>query len=458
MDGRMDMIRGPLLGKILRFAFPIIMGSVLQQLFSAVDIAVVGMAGDSGGQAAIGANTSLIALFVNFFVGLAVGINVVIGNYIGQGHKRRISDTVHTAVLFATLSGLILCIVVEGIGRLMLQILSTPEDVLSQAVCYLRIYALGMPFILLYNFGASVLRTVGDTKRPLYALMISGAVNMLLDILLVVCFGMGVAGVAAATAFSNVVSAVLVLLFLGREKGDIRLSLTKLKISFPDLLRLLRIGLPAGLQTMVFSVANLCIQSAINSYGADAVAGNAIALIFEVLAYYVVTGFDQAAVTFTSQNYGAGELGRCRRVLLLTMASAVCAAVAVNGVFIIGKQFFAGLFTADGQVMQYVFLRFRYVLVLQFMICSYEVCGSVLRGLSHSLLPAVITIFGTCVLRIVWVNTVCEKVRDIKWVFIVYPVSWAVTGIAVTAACVIVFRKLSRKAQAGDGAQIAPDR
>ncbi len=445
MDGRMDMTGGPLLGKILRFAFPIIMGSVLQQLFCAVDIAVVGMSGDSSGQAAIGANTSLIALFVNFFVGLAVGINVVIGNYIGQGYRKRISDTVHTAVLFAALSGVALCMLVENVGRVMLRILSTPENVLEPAVAYLRVYALGMPFILLYNFGASVLRTVGDTKRPLYALMIAGVVNMLFDVLFVVCFDLGVAGVAAATAFSNVVSSVLVLFFLCRESGDIRLSFAKLRIHGKDLLRLLRIGLPAGLQTMVFSVANLCIQSAINTFGSDAVAGNAIALIFEVLAYYVVTGFDQAAVTFTSQNYGAGKPDRCRRVLLLTMASAVCATVVVNGIFILGKCFFAGLFTSDRQVMQYVFLRFRYVLVLQFMICSYEICGSVLRGLSHSLLPAVITIFGTCVLRIVWVNTVCERVHDIKWVFVVYPVSWAVTGTAVTAACLIILRRLKEK-------------
>lgn len=442
MKIKMDMLHGPLLKKILVFAFPIIVGSVLQQLFSAVDIAVIGMTGDSNGQAAIGANTSLIALFVNFFVGLTVGINVVIGNYIGQNHKERISKTVHTAILFAVFSGIGLLMLVEMVAHPMLVLMSTPDEVLELAVRYLRIYASGMPFILLYNFGAAVLRTVGDTKRPLYALMAAGGINMVLDVLLTLCLHLGVTGVAVATAFSNVISASLVIFFLLRENGDIRLSFRKLRIEGSDLAKLLRIGLPAGFQTMVFSIANLCIQTTINSYGAAAVAGNAIALIFEVLSYYVVTGFNQAAVTFTSQNYGAGNLKRCMRVLAITMAASLVATNMVNASFILGKHFFVGLFTSDAAVMEYTFLRFRCVLAVQCLICSYEICGSVLRGLGHSMLPAVITIFGTCVLRIVWVNTVCVWVRDISKVFIVYPVSWAVTGVVVVTAFVVIYGKM----------------
>lgn len=442
METKMDMLHGSLLKKILVFAFPIIMGSVLQQLFSAVDIAVVGMTGDSSGQAAIGANTSLIALFVNFFVGLTVGINVVIGNYVGQNHKERISTTVHTAILFAVFSGIGLLAVVEMVARPMLTLMATPDDVLDTAVLYLRIYGLGMPFILLYNFGAAVLRTVGDSKRPLYALFAAGFMNIALDVLLTLFLHLGVTGVAVATAFSNVISASLVLRFLSQEKGDIRLCFNKLRIEGCDLAKLLRIGFPAGFQTMVFSIANLCIQTTINSYGSAAVAANAIALIFEVLAYYIVTGFNQAAVTFTSQNYGAGNLKRCRRVLLITMISALAATNLVNFSFIWGKHFFVGLFTSDPAVMDIVFLRFKWVLSVQFLICSYEICGSVLRGFGRSMLPAVITIFGTCVLRIVWVNTVCVYFHNIIYAFVVYPVSWLVTGTAVVTAMAVIWRRM----------------
>lgn len=438
----MDMLHGPLLKKILIFAFPIIIGSVLQQLFSAVDIAVVGLTGDSNGQAAIGANTNLIALFVNFFVGLTVGINVVIGNYIGQNHKERISTTVHTAILFAVFSGMGLLLLVEMIARPMLVLMATPEEVLDLAVTYLRIYAMGMPFILIYNFGSAVLRTVGDTKRPLYALLAAGFINMVLDVILTVCFKLGVVGVAVATAFSNVISSSIVIFFLLHEEGNIRLCPSKLAIAGYDLAKLLKIGLPSGFQTMVFSIANLCIQATINSYGPAAIAGNAVALIFEVLAYYVVTGINQAAVTFTSQNYGAGNLKRCLRVFFISMVVAVVLTNVVNLSFILGERLFVGLFTSDAAVAEYTYLRFKVVLAVQFLICSYEISGSVLRGFGRSLLPTVITIFGTCVLRIVWVNTVCTRVRDIAYVFVVYPVSWIVTGIAVVTAFVVVYRRL----------------
>lgn len=443
MDTKMDMLHGPLLKKILIFAFPIIMGSILQQLFSAVDIAVVGLAGDSNGQAAIGANTSVIALFVNFFVGLAVGINVVIGNYIGSNHKERIRSTVHTAIIFAALSGIFLILLVELVARPMLKLMSTPDSVLDAAVTYLRIYTLGMPFILIYNFGAAVLRTVGDTKRPLYALIAAGAINVVLDIILAIELSMGVSGVALATAFSNVISSSLVIIFLTKEEGHIKLLFSELKINADDLVKLLKIGLPSGLQTMVFSIANICIQATINSYGSSAMAGNAIALIFEVLAYYVVTGINQAAVTFTSQNYGAGNIKRCLKVFLISMAVAVALTNIVNLSFIAGERFFVGLFTTDTEVAGYAYLRFKVVLAVQFLICSYEISGSVLRGLGHSLLPAVITIFGTCVLRIIWVNTVCAHVHDIAYVFVVYPVSWIVTGSLVVAAFVKVYRTIN---------------
>ena len=439
-DIKMDMLNGPLLMKILKFAFPIIMGSVMQQLFSAVDIAVVGMTGDSLGQAAIGANTTIIALFVNFFVGLSVGINVVIGNYIGSDHKERISETVHTAIMFSLISGIGILIVVELIARPILLLMSTPSDVLDMAIRYLRIYACAMPFILVYNFGTAVLRTVGDSKRPLYALLAAGAINVVLDVLLTLGLNMGVTGVAIATSFSNVISFALVIMFLIKETGHIKLYPRKLTINGACLWRVLKVGFPAGLQAVVFSIANLSIQRTINSYGATAIAGNAIALIFEILAFYVVTGFDQAAVTFTSQNYGAGNLLRCKRVLVITLLAAVAATNIVNISFILGRHFFVRIFTSDPEVMSVVFLRFKWVLSLQFLICSYEICGSVLRGFGKSMIPAVITIFGTCVLRVVWVNTICLDYRDIIYCFVVYPISWVVTGSAVVIALAVSWR------------------
>ena len=444
-DIKMDMIHGPLLMKILKFAFPIIMGSVLQQLFSAVDIAVVGMTGDSLGQAAIGANTNVIALFVNFFTGLSVGINVVIGNYIGSDHKERISDTVHTAVMFSILSGVGLLLMVELIAKPALVLMSTPGLVLDMAVEYLRIYACGMPFILVYNFGTAVLRTVGDSRRPLFALLAAGVVNMVLDVALTLGLKMGVTGVAIATTLSNVISASVVIIILLREKGLIRLYPERLHINAACLFRVLKVGFPAGLQAIVFSIANLSIQRTINSFGPDAVAGNAIALIFEILAFYVVTGFDQAAVTFTSQNYGAGDLNRCRRVLVITMLAAIVATNIVNISFILGENFFVGIFTSDANVMNVVFTRFRWVLSVQFLICSYEICGSVLRGFGRSMIPAVITIFGTCVLRVIWVNTVCVHYRDIIYCFVVYPISWVVTGSAVVLSLIVVWRGIRQE-------------
>ncbi len=444
-DKKIDMLNGPLLSKLLLFAFPIILGSVLQQLFSAVDTAVVGLTGDTVGQAAIGANTTIIHLFINFFIGISVGINVLVGSYIGQGHKERISRTVHTAITFAFLSGLLMICLIEFVARPLLILMSTPDNVLDQAVLYLRIYAIGMPFILVYNFGAAVLRTIGDTKRPLYALMIAGVVNMVGDYVLTVVAGMGVTGVAIATVFSNVISSMIVIAFLLRTESHVRLDLKKLSIDPGDLKKLLRVGLPAGGQAMVFSIANMTIQSAINIFGSDAIAGNTIALIFEVLSYYVITGFNQAAVTFTSQNYGAGNKKRCLKVFALSMGAALVLTNIVNFTFIFGKHFFCGMFTTDENVLHYAFLRFSVVLVVQFLVCTYEIAGSVIRGFGYSMLPTAITVVGTCLLRVIWIRTVCAGTTDITKVFFVYPLSWIVTGTMMLVAFYVLYRKIKGK-------------
>ena len=436
------MTHGSLLGKIILFALPLTAGSILQQMFNAVDVAVVGRFASSEALAAVGANTSLVMLFLNLFIGISVGSNVVIARYIGQGDRDKVSDVVHTSAWAALASGMILLILSELLARPLLLMMSTPENVLGQAVVYLRIYALGMPAIMVYNFGAAILRSVGDTRRPLWCLIFSGLLNAVLNLFFVIVCHMGVAGVAIATALSNLVCAVMVTFFLLREDSMIRLDPAGIKIHKQELVSMLRIGIPAGLQGMVFSFANVCIQTAINSFGSNAVAGSAAAVNFEFICYFAINGFNQAAVTFVSQNYGAGFARRCRRVYGICLISAVISCAALNVGINVGAPFFAGIFSKDPQVMNYIYIRLRYVLLFQWMAASYEVTGSALRGYGCSLTPALLTVFGTCLLRLVWIVTVHARMHSFTALMLVYPFSWIVTGILVVGAYIVVSRRI----------------
>ena len=299
----MDMIHGSLWNKILLFALPLAASSILQQLFNSVDTAVVGRFASSQALAAVGSNSSLISLMINLFLGVSLGSNVVIAHYIGQGSEKNIKAAVHTAMLVAVLCGFFVLLFGQVIARPVLLLMGTPEDVIDLAVLYLRIYLLGMPCIMLYDFGASILRSTGDSKRPLYALIAAGIINTILNLILVIGFGMGVSGVAIATVISNMVSSGIVLHILLHEQEPIRVELGQLSIVPKELKKILVIGIPAGLQGMMFSIANVCIQSAINSFGSNAIAGSAAALNFEFFAYFIVNAFAQTTVTFTSQNY-----------------------------------------------------------------------------------------------------------------------------------------------------------
>lgn len=437
----MDMLHGSMLDKMLLFALPLAAGSILQQLFNAVDVAVVGRFASSQALAAVGANTPVVSLMVNLFVGISVGSNVVIANYIGQGAKGRIKGAVHTSVVVAVLSGLFLMILGLGIAKPLLELMSTPENVIDLAVLYLRIYCIGMPFIMVYNFGAAILRSVGDTRRPLYCLILSGVINACLNLLFVIGFHMGVSGVAIATVISNVVSAGMIVFFLMRADETVRLDFRQLRVEKAELVKILRIGLPAGLQGMVFSVANVCIQASINSFGSDAVAGSAVAANFEYISYYAVNGFNAAVMTFMSQNLGAGNIKRCRKAYGLGIACAAVTCLILNSMFYLCREFAIGLFTSEAEVASYAVLRMRYVLLLHFLICSYEITGSALRGLGHSLTPALLTVFGTCVLRIVWINTVVVSHHSYVALMLVYPFSWLVTGTMVVISFLIVWKK-----------------
>jgi putative MATE family efflux protein len=442
---KMDMLHGPLLGKIILFALPLAAGSMLQQLFNAVDIAVVGRFSTSQALAAVGSNSPVITLILNLFVGISVGANVVIANLIGQGKRERISDAVHTAITVALISGIFLLLLGQVIAKPLLIMMSTPDDVLDLAVLYLRLYCLGMPFIMLYNFGASILRSIGDTRRPMYCLIISGVLNAILNLIFVIFFHMSVSGVAIATVISNITSSMMVLRLLIKEKGEVHFSFKNLHVDGKCLKQMLRIGVPAGIQGMVFSFSNVLIQSAINGFGSDVVAGSAVAVNFEYICYFMINGFNQAATTFIGQNYGAGEMTRCKKVwrICFICGIAFCACLNVSFFFLRGS--LVTLFTTDATVAEYAFIRMRNVLLLQCLAATYEITGASLRAYGYSMTPSVLMIFGTCVLRVLWVYTVLVRYHSYTVLLGVYPFTWIATGSLLIVSYLILLKRIQKK-------------
>lgn len=435
------MTHGALWSKILIFALPLAASSILQQLFNSVDTAVVGRFASSQALAAVGSNGSLISLMINLFIGISLGSNVVIAHYIGERSEQNIQSAIHTAIVVALLSGFFVMILGQFIARPVLLLMGTPEDVIELAVLYLRIYLIGMPFIMLYDFGSSILRSTGDSRRPLYSLIVAGVVNTLLNLVLVIVFHMGVAGVAIATVISNVVSSGIIMYILLHEAEPIRLNVHKLKIEPKELKKILAIGIPAGLQGMMFSIANVCIQSTINSFGSAAIAGSAAALNYEFFSYFMVNAFAQAAVTFTSQNYGAGEYDRCKRIFRISMLFSLVSCGLLSGVFVIGRDFFLRLYTTDEAVLVFANQRILIATTLELLTSIYEISAGAMRGLGHSLLPAIITFLGSCVLRLIWIATACRMVHEFWMLMIIYPISWVVTGIAMMIAYYCIRRK-----------------
>ena len=326
-----------------------------------------------------------------------------------------------------------------------LLLMAIPEEGLPLSVIYLRVYSFGMPAIMVYNFGAAVLRSVGDTRRPVLCLILSGVVNAVLNLIFVVACGWGVAGVALATSIANTLSAGMVVWFLMTEESDIRFEPTKLRLHRYEAGRILMIGVPTGLQGTVFSIANVCIQTAVNGYGAAAIAGCSICQNFEGICFYAINGFAQAATTFAGQNYGARNMKRCLRVLYLCMAAGVVSCMFLNVMIMLAGHPISGFFTKDPEVIKYAVERMRYILLFQWMACSYEITGACMRGFGDSLSPTILTVFGTCLLRIVWILTVDRKFHIFRLLLIVYPVSWFVTGILVIFAFTVLYRRLVRK-------------
>ena len=442
------MLHGPLYGNILTFSIPLIASGILQQSFNAIDVAVIGRYSTTQAIAAVGSNGPIISILVNLFLGIAIGANAVIATYLGQKNHDAVRRSVSTVAIISLLSGFILMFLGITLARPILEAMSAPPDVIDLAEEYLSIFFCGMPFMMTYNFGSAIMRSVGDTSLPFYALLVSTVCNLLLDWLFAGVFGWGVSGVAWATVISTGVNAAIIVYFLAREPQPVTLSLKlrSWRLSRPDFNKMLRIGIPAGLQGMVFSISNIFIQSAINSFGSDAIAGSAAALTYEVYCYYIVSAFCAATIAFTGQNYGSGEYGRCKSVLRICMLYSVVLCGASNLLVAWQGHAFISLFSSSPEVMHYALVRFNTVLVFQCLASSYEISGSYMRALGYSLTPMLLTVFGTCVLRLGWVTTFRSIDDSFHGLLLIYPITWIITGAAVfTAALIVQHRVFGRK-------------
>ena len=437
-----DMIHGPLAKKILMFALPLAASSMLQQLFNAADLAVVGRFTNAQAMAAVGSNSSVIGLLVSLFTGLSVGANVEVANLLGSGKREKIPDAVHTVITVALVSGILLLTAGILIARPILTLMGAPADVIGLAVIYLRIYFTGMPAVMMYNFGSAILRSRGDSRRPFVSLTLAGIVNVILNLFFVVVLHMHVIGVALATVLSNCLSGGLVLYYLMKEPDEFRVDLKKLRIRKEYLERIMKIGLPAGLQGMVFSLSNVVIQSAVNSFGANAIAGNTAAQNFDFVSYCLLNAFAQTTVTFVSQNFGARQYERCHKVWKIAMGMGIGLDILLIGLIMMFKGTLIQIFTTDPEVISYAMVRMNYALSVHFLCGTYEITAGALRGMNRSMVPAVISVLGTCAVRLLYVWFVFPQFGTIESLILVYPVTWIITCILMNGAYFIARRNL----------------
>lgn len=424
-----DMCHGPLLGKLFIFALPLMGSGILELMFNAADIIVVGRFTGAEALAAVGATSTLITSLVNIFMGVAVGVNVLAAQYYGAGDRKNVEETVHTSILLGFFCGF--CILVVGIlfAENFLKMMSTPDDILGQAVLYMRIYFLGMPAFMVYNFGAALLRATGDTKRPLYFLFAAGALNVALNLLFVIAFQMGVAGVALATAISQTVSAALIIRCLRKEKGVCHLEFRKLHMQREKALRILKIGVPAGVQSGIFSISNLMVQSAVNSFGSIAVAGITAASNIEGFVYTAMSAVYQTALSFISQNMGAKNYQRESRILQLCLGIVAAIGLVIgNGTLLFGKELL-GIYSSNQEVVAYGLMRMEVVCTTYFLCGIMDVIVGSLRGMGYSFVPMMISLLGVCGFRIVWILTVFAWEHTLFALYISYPISWIITSV-----------------------------
>lgn len=440
------MTEGAITSKLVAFSVPLIFSSVLQLMFNAADVIVVGRFAGDNSLAAVGSTTSLVNLLVNLFQGLSIGTNVVAANYFGAGRKKELFQTVHTAMLLSVLSGMLLTVLGVLGARVLLRMMQAPDEVLSLAAVYLRIYFGGITATMIYNFGSALLRAKGDTRRPLFILCAAGIVNIVLNLLFVIPLGMDVAGVALATVISQCFAAALVVVILVREADGFRLELKRLHLDRDVFIRILKIGLPAGFQGIMFSFSNVIIQSSINLFGSAVIAGNSAGISIEGFVYTAMNGFSQGTLTFTSQNMGAGKTERIKRAVVVSQCLVIFIGVVFGNAVVFFSRPLLGIFSRNPDVIAAGVQRLR-IVCSTYALCGMMDCmGNAVRGIGHSVLPMLITLVGACGLRLLWIATVfqADRFHTCPVIFLSYPVSWMLTFAAHLVCFVVVFRRIEK--------------
>ncbi len=439
-----DMCNGPLFGKIVIFTIPVMLSGILQLLFNAADIVVVGRFAGNEALAAVGATSSLINLLVNLFIGLSVGTNVLVSRFYGANQKKELSDMVHTAILTSLVSGCVLIVLGIIAARPALRLMDTPEDVLGQAVMYMCIYFVGMPAMMSFNFGSAILRAVGDTRRPLYFLSLAGVVNVALNLVFVIVLHMGVAGVALATTISQIISALLVLRCLMRADGDYRLDLRALRIDKDKFWKMVQIGIPAGLQGALFSISNVLIQSSVNSFGYVAMAGNTAAANIEGFVYTAMNALYQTAISFTGQNFGARNYKRIGKILLICQGLVMAVGIIMGNAAYLSADVLLRLYTSDSEVVAYGVVRLGIICTIYCLCGMMEVVVGVLRGMGYSIMPMLVSLTGACLFRIVWIYTIFQWYHTLECLYWSYPISWALTFAVHLLCFAVIYHKTLR--------------
>ena len=444
---KIDMCSGPIVSKLLLFTGPLVLSSVLQLLFNAADVVVVGKYAGDNSLAAVGSVGPLINLMVSLFMGLSIGSNVLASRYYGSRNDTQLSKTVHTSMLVSLISGVILAVAGFIFSRQILIWMNSPDETLPLATLYLKIYFLGMPASMVYNFGSALLRAVGDTKRPMYYLTYAGVINVILNLFFVISLKMDVAGVAVATVISQVISAILVTRCLMKESGALKLELTKLAIDGYILARIFRIGLPASFQGMLFSISNVIIQSSVNSFGATVVAGNSAAQNIEGFVYVSMNAFYQACISFVSANVGARQFERINKVLIRSEICVVITGMILGGAAYTFSYTLLGIYTDSYAVMQAGAVRMAYVSLPYFLCGMMDVMVGALRGIGYAILPMIVSLVGACGLRLLWIFTFFRTARfhEPRFLYITYPVSWTVTFLAHVLCYIIVKRRFDKR-------------
>ena len=440
------MCSGPILPKLLRFTIPLICSSMLQLLFNTADIIVEGRFAGDNSLAAVGSTSSLINLLVNLFMGLSVGATILAAKHFGGRDDKSLHETVHTAMAMSLISGLAITVIGFFGARRILILMQSPPEVLELAVLYLRIYFLGMTATMLYNFGAALLRAVGDTQRPLYYLTLSGVVNVVLNLIFVIVFHMDVAGVALATVIAQCISAALVVRCLIKETGAIHLDLRKLKLYPIPLKQILRVGLPAGLQGVLFSLSNVVIQSSVNTFGETVVAGASAASSVENFIYIAMNSIHHATISFTSQNYGAGNYQRIRRVFFIAEGCVIVVGLLMGGLILYFATTILKLYTTSAFVMTHALVRMRILCATYFLCGMMDVAVGALRGVGQSVMPMLVSLVGVCGLRLLWVATVFQipRFRTINTIYTAYPLSWAITTLVHFICLYFVMKQVKK--------------